>query len=80
MKESRVSFCGCIREPEHLDYKESAHNHLVRIKKFCRTVRRHWRDNPECLLKAADDPIWKLRQPVPPDEIDLEFGEILVES
>lgn len=64
----RTSLCGCIREPEFLPW-ESAFNRVVRLQKFCRAIRRHWRDNPACAERVAHDPVWLMRQPVPPDDV-----------
>jgi len=74
-----TSLCGCVKEPMFMAYPESDHNRMVRTKKFCRTIRRHCRDNPECDKKAESDRMWQFRQPLPIDDpLDSKFEDIPV--
>jgi len=48
-----LSLCDCVRED--LPLWETEYNHLVSLRRFSKKVRKHYRNNPECDLRARQE-------------------------
>lgn len=64
--EYSLSLCRCLKMERAVDCANPG--------LFSRLIQQHFAEHPECLAKALNHPVWRMRRPLPKDYLKGEEG------